>query len=223
VEQGSGGASSPPPGLERVDLAVTAGSSSAAWVVAGVLAIVLGAAAYFIQRQLFGFFVVILVPMLVALYVASWWRSTRLAAAVDELERRSALGVLRIRVRSATSMWFVGSGVNTELVISDGWVVLGDRRWPAASVALGREPNWWSARPIELLTPTGPVGVSVVPKGDVGMYTATLVDRKVRPLLARVLEAQRAAGPSPAGWYPDPQDPAAWRWWDGTAWGAQPG
>lgn len=206
-----------------MDLAITAGSSIAAWIAAGLLAVALGVVAYVVQRQLFGFFVVILVPMLVALYVVSWWRSTRLAAALDELERQSSLGVLRIRVRSATSMWFVGSGVNTELVISDGGVVLGDRRWPAASVTLGREPNWWSARPIELLTPTGPVGVSVVPKGDVGMYTATLVDRRARPLIARALEAQRQAGPSPAGWYPDPQDPTAWRWWDGAAWGARAG
>lgn len=220
MEQGSGTAS---PGLERVDLAATAGSSTAAWIVAGVAAVVTGVVASVILIQLFGFPAFVVVPMLGALYLVSWWRVTRLCTAIGEIERQSAVGVLRVRVRSARSMWFVVSGVNTELVVSDGWVVLGDQRWPASSVALGREPNWWSARPIELLTPTGTVGVSVVPKGDVGMYTATIVDRKVRPLLARAIEAQRAAGPSPAGWYPDPQNPAAWRWWDGTAWGASAG
>jgi hypothetical protein len=26
------------------------------------------------------------------------------------------------------------------------------------------------------------------------------------------------SGPPPPGWYADPQDPARWRWWDGSAW-----
>jgi hypothetical protein len=208
------------PRLERVDLAAAAGSPTAAWVVAGVAAVVTVVVASVILIQLVGSPAFVVVPVLGSLYLVSWWRSTRLSAAIGELERQSAAGVLRVRVRSARSMWFVMSGVNTELVVSDGWVVLGDQRWPAASVALGREPNWWSARPIELLTPTGPVGVSAVPVWDVGGSMCHIVNRKVRPLLARAIEAQRAAGPSPAGWYPDPQNPAAWRWWDGAAWGA---
>ncbi len=211
--------SSPAPGLERVDLAASVGSSAAAWVVAGVAAVVTGVVATVIQNRLFGSFVFIATPMAASLLLVSWWRAVRLRAAVDELERQSAAGVLRVRVRSASSMWLVWSGVDTELVVSGGWVVLDDRRWPAASVGLGGETNWWTSRPIELLTPTGPAGVSVVPRGDVGVYMATLVDRQARPLIARAIEAQRVAGPSPAGWYPDPQDPTAWRWWDGVAWG----
>lgn len=208
------------PRLERVDLVAAAGSPTAAWFVAGAAAVVTGVVSSVILIQLFGLPTLAVVPMLGSLWLVSWWRATRMAAVISGLERRSAAGVLRARVRSGTSMQFVWSGVNTELVVADGWVALGDQRWPAASVALGREPNGWSGRPIELLTPTGPVGVSAVPKGDVGMYLSAIVDRKVRPLLARAIEAQRAAGPSPAGWYPDPQNPAAWRWWDGAAWGA---
>ena len=59
--------------------------------------------------------------------------------------------------------------------MSDGWVLLGDQGWPASAVTLGRQPSFWSARPIELLTPSGPVGFSVVPKGDLAMYMATVV------------------------------------------------
>lgn len=32
----------------------------------------------------------------------------------------------------------------------------------------------------------------------------------------------RETQPPPAGYYPDPQNPAVERWWDGTAWAASP-
>jgi hypothetical protein len=145
-----------------------------------------------------------------------------MADAVDELDQRAAARGLRARVRSGSSMWVVWAGTNTELVVSDGWVLLGDQGWPASSVTLGRQPSFWRARPIELLTPSGTVGFSAVPKGDLAMYLSTVVDRRVRPMVELALAHHRGAGPSPAGWYPDPQDPAAWRWWDGVAWGARP-
>ena len=218
MEQGSGESSRE---LELVDLSSNAGSSAVAWTVGVVAAIATVVVTALIVTQLFGFGGAMgVLPGLCSLYLVSWWRLTRLAANLGELERQTDSGVLRLRVRSGTSMWFVGSGVDVELVVSDGWVLLGERGWPAASVTLGREPNWWAARTIELLTPSGAVRVSAVPKGDLAAYHAAILDRKARPLLERALVAQRVAGPSPAGWYPDPQQPEAWRWWDGTAWSA---
>lgn len=194
MEQGSGTGT---PVLERVDLAATTGAPAVSWAIAAAGCLVVFLAAFVLTESLFGLGTLATLPALWCLYLVSWWRAARMAAAIGELERQSAAGVFRVRVRSATSMWF-GWGVNTELVVADGWVLLGNGGWPAASVALGREPNWWSGRSIELQTPSGTVGVSVVPKGDVGMYMATIVDREVRPLLARAIEAQCAAGPSPA-------------------------
>jgi hypothetical protein len=214
VEQGSGTGLPVP---ERVDLAAAAGSPGRAWIVAGVAAVITVVVASVVLTQVFGWRPYVGLPVLGSIYLVSWCRSRRMASSIGGLERQSAAGVLRVRARRSRSF------DDTQLVAADGWVMLGDRGWPAASVALGREPNWWWRSHIELQTPTGPVGVSAVPVWDLGTYTSYIVDREVRPLLARVLEVQQQAGPSPAGWYPDPQDPAAWRWWDGTAWGAQAG
>lgn len=52
-------------------------------------------------------------------------------------------------------------------------------------------------------------------------FFALVVPRAVRmawPDTAR--RAQVSAG-APPGWYPDPADPRAWRWWDGRLWGQQ--
>jgi hypothetical protein len=205
--------------LERVDLAAAAGSPGRAWAVevAAFLGTALAGFVFLVITYPNGLGSFIIVPLMGSTYLVSRWRATRMASSVGELERQSAAGVLRFRAQRAWSF------DDTQLVVADGWVMLGDRGWPAASVALGREPNWWRYSYIELLTPTGPVGVSAVPVWDVGMYMCHIVNRKVRPLLARAIEAQSAAGPSPAGWYADPQNPAAWRWWDGTAWGAPAG
>jgi hypothetical protein len=205
----------------RVDLAVAASTNNIAWSIAAVGWLVVFFAAFAAATRLFGSGFLAVPAGFGWLYLVSWWRARRMVDAVDELDQRVAAGGLRARVRSGSSMWVVWAGTNTELVVSDGWVLLGDQGWPASSVTLGREPSFWSARPIELLTPSGPVGFSAVPKGDLAMYLSTVVDRRVRPMVERALSQHRGAGPSPAGWYPDPQDPTAWRWWDGVAWGAR--
>jgi hypothetical protein len=217
VEQGEGSATAQL-SSERIDLGRAAGPVWIAWTAAAVGSLVALVVTLAVTLYLFRSGFLAIVPALGWLYLVSWWRVRRMCRALPLVEGQAGTGRLRLRVRSARSIWLAWLGSDTELTIADGWVLLGDQRWPAASVALGREPSFWSARPVELLTPSGPVGISAVPKGDVGMYLGTLVDRELRPILARLLAAQSGAGPTACGWYPDPWNPAAWRWWDGVAW-----
>lgn len=157
------------------------------------------------------------------LYTTSWWRARRLLPGLAAVSAQVDRGRLDVVVRSSRSLGAIlFSWQGGRLVVADGWVVLdGSTReaWPVGSVSLGRPPSWWVGRGVELVTPSGPRNVSLVPTWDPAMYFATLVDRPARDLLADVLTRQQRdhAGP-PAGWYPDPSGTAAWRWWDGTAW-----
>ncbi len=218
MERGEGSATAAQTSSERIDLGREAGPGWIAWIVAAAGSLVAIVVTVAVTLYLFRSGFLAIVPALGWLYLTSWWRVQRMCRSLPLVDQQAGTGRVRLRVRSARSVWLAWAGSDTELAIEDGWVLLGDQRWPAASVALGREPNFWAARPVELLTPSGPVGISVVPKGDVGMYLAALVDRRFRPILERVLAAQPGAGPTPCGWYPDPWNPAMWRWWDGVAW-----
>lgn len=133
MDQGEGSAAETSPASARIDLAVAAGSAAVAWTIAVVGALVGFLAAFVLTQRLFGLGVFAAVAALGCLYLVSWWRAHRMVVAVQELEGPAAAAGLRVRVRSGSSMWVVWAGHNTELVVSDGWVVLGDQRWPAAA------------------------------------------------------------------------------------------
>jgi hypothetical protein len=194
VEQGESSATTAQASSARIDLGHAAGPVWIAWTVAAVGSAVVLVGAVAVTLYLFGSGFLAIVPALGWLYLTSWWRVRRMCRSLPLVEQQAGTGRVRLRVRSARSVWLAWAGSDTELTIADGWVLLGDQRWPAASVALGREPSFWAARPVELLTPSGSVGISAVPKGDVGMYLGALVDRSFRPILERLLAAQLGAG-----------------------------
>lgn len=53
--------------------------------------------------------------------------------------------------------------------------------------------------------------------GQPGQVYQGQYDQQAQPQ-AQPEQAQAAAGGQAAGWYPDPQGQAQWRWWDGSAW-----
>jgi hypothetical protein len=159
----------------------------------------------------------------VGMYLVSWWRGSRMGGAFDAIDRAAARGRLSllVRVKSGSFVQFIGSGRDGVLTIEDGTVRLRgqyDEAWPASTVRIGRQPNWFANRGIELLTPSGSRWISSVRTTDPAMYVSAWLDGRTVKVVARVL-AVNASAPPP-GWYPDPAGAPTWRWWDGVQWGA---
>jgi Protein of unknown function (DUF2510) len=67
--------------------------------------------------------------------------------------------------------------------------------------------------------PPGTDGAAYAGLGAV-VWIATFLTFVVSLLRA---DTRRRFGPSPAGWYPDPNGERRWRWWDGHRWSGYTG
>jgi hypothetical protein len=52
----------------------------------------------------------------------------------------------------------------------------------------------------------------------VAAFFSLVVPRAVRTAWAEATGSASVPGAAPPGWYPDPADPARWRWWGGGPW-----
>ncbi|HTN99435.1 MAG TPA: hypothetical protein VL068_02070 [Microthrixaceae bacterium] len=65
--------------------------------------------------------------------------------------------------------------------------------WPASSIRMGRPPNWFRARQIEIRTPAGTRSFSIVAKSELALFFAAIVDRRFLLEFQRSLKAHQGS------------------------------